>query len=77
MPNSATLDRQARELYDLCAPHWPGCKGLLSHADQLQGRCPHCDVPITQSLAPDVCGREPRTLLIQLRWRRSQLGLKP
>jgi len=69
------LDRLARELYLPRAPHWPGCGGLVSLADGLRFRCPHCNTWMLQGVAPTVTPKRAAEMLIELNARREHLGL--
>ena len=72
-PNTqqADVDRLARELYDL--RRWHVCGGLLTLADELQGRCPNCSAVLLAG--PDITPEQARAMLATLKARRRELGL--
>ncbi len=66
------IDRSARELFDrdhLCG----ACHGLISLADQLGGRCPHCKALLLAG--PDMTPDRAGAMLAELKARRRELGL--
>ena len=71
-PRQKDPDRLARELYDGDRNCF-ACHDVLSLADELSGRCPHCHVLIQAgpNIAPDRAGE----MLTVLQARRRALGL--
>ena len=71
-PRQADPDRLARKLYDYDRTCF-ACHDVLSLADELSGRCPHCHVLIQAgpNIAPDRAGE----MLTVLQARRRALGL--
>ena len=66
------LDQLARELYDGDRTCF-ACHDVLSLADELYGRCPHCHVLILAG--PDITPDRACELLAILQARRRALGL--
>ena len=75
MADESDRDRLARELYEARAQHGPGCWNMVSLADQLRMRCPHCGAAMLQGLAPDVIPERAVQMLAELQGRRQALGL--
>lgn len=70
-PKQEDVDRAARELYDparLCQ----FCHKAVNLAQQLEGRCPHCDAII---MAGPIDPERARVMLATLKARRASLGL--
>jgi hypothetical protein len=70
-PRQEDIDRSARELYDR-DHHCGACHGLVSLADQLGGRCPHCGALI---MAGPIMPDRAAAMLAELKARRVALGL--
>lgn len=68
----ADIDRMARELYQH-GGYCGGCRHSLTLAEQLQGRCPHCQAFILAG--PDITPERGRAMLGTLKARRRELGL--
>ena len=71
-PQQEDIDRLARELYDRYHP-CPNCHKVISLADQLSGRCPHCAARILAG--PDITPDRARQMSATLKARRVALGL--
>lgn len=75
MADEMSMNRQARELYDPRAPHWPGCGEMMSLADELRHKCPHCGADTLQGLVPEVSLDRSAEMLRVLQVRRLEMGL--
>lgn len=75
MADEMSMNRQARELYDPRAPHSPGCGGMLSLADELRHKCPHCGADLLRGLVPEPSLDRSAEMLRVLQVRRLELGL--
>ena len=71
-PQQENVDCLARELFDRYHP-CPICHTAVSLAEQLAGRCPHCEARILAG--PDITPTRARQMLATLKARRVALGL--